>query len=82
MLDALGEGVSAPNLVKPMVALNLATTYLVLGDVGQSQRWFSEVLAITDEAGITFTLAAINGQAFVRLWAGNCAGRPKPTGER
>ena len=70
VLDALGEGVSAPNLVKPMAALNLATTYRMMGDVVESQRWFSEVLAITAEAGITFSLAAMSGQAFIQAIGG------------
>jgi LuxR family maltose regulon positive regulatory protein len=70
VLDALREGVSAPRLVERMVALNLATTYRMLGDALQSQRWFSAVLTNTDEAGITFTLAAMNGQALVQAMGG------------
>jgi LuxR family maltose regulon positive regulatory protein len=70
VLDALAEGVSAPNLVKPMAALNLANAYILMGDVIQSQRWFSEVLAIAEEAGIAFALAAMHGQALTQTIGG------------
>ncbi len=70
VLEALDKGASAPNLVRPMVTLNLANVYRMIGDVVEAQRWFSEVLAITQGAGLTLTLAATNGQASAQIIRG------------
>jgi len=70
VLDALDEGVSAPNLVRPLVALNLANVYRMIGDVVKAEHWFSEVLVSTQEAGITLTLAVISGQAASQIMGG------------
>jgi len=70
VLEALAQGVSAPNLVRPMIVLNLANVHRTMGDVVEAQRRFSEVLALTQEAGITLRLAVVNGQASVQIIGG------------
>jgi LuxR family maltose regulon positive regulatory protein len=70
VLDALDEGVPAPKLVKPMAALNLANAYRMQGNMTRSLRWFSEVLAIAEEAGIAFVLATLHGQALTQMIGG------------
>ncbi|MCP4541042.1 MAG: helix-turn-helix transcriptional regulator [Chloroflexi bacterium] len=70
VFKALDEGISVPNLLRPMVALNLANAYRMMGDVPNAQHWFSEVLAITQGAGITLVLAVLSGQAATQILGG------------
>ncbi len=70
VLEALAGGISAPAFVRPMVAVNLAHAHRMMGDVVEAQRWFSEVLAFTQGAGITLTLAVMAGQASAQTVGG------------
>lgn len=69
VLDAVDKGVTTPDLVRPMAALNLANVYRMMGDVSKARHWYAEVL-VAPQAGVTLALAVMSGQATIAIVAG------------